>query len=869
MTLLLIGLPLLVEGEEWVFRRGAEHRSRAANARRSVLFGLVHALIGVPIGVALALSVGGVYFTWAYLRAWRATGSEEAALAESTRSHLAYNLVIAGHRGRRPGHRFGVVTAGTWAAKWDEPPRPVNSQETPRRDRFSGGRPTARSNRHASGEPQRLIRDGGRACGGASSSGLAAATVASGLALAGPAAAAAPAPSHGDPRSSPRTEPGRRLLVRFDVRALGRRRASRPSPPPAAPSTTSPATPASSGCRPERRPAAEVQAPSTASPVVTWSSPNRIRYAAAVPNDPNYASQAAYLQACTCPTPGTPPPATTHGLAIIDSGVELNHPDLVGRLVPGWDFVNDDSVPERRLRPRHDGGRHRRRATNNSRGVAGADLAGQDHADQGARLRGPGQRRQHRRRHHVRRRPRRQRHQPVARRARRQHRSLQAAVDYATGRNVVVVAAAGNDGDKGVTIATTPHYPAACDGVIAVGATDAAGNHAGFSSYGNWVDVVAPGEVSEHRSRIHDDHARPSYGTGSGTSFSSPLVAGVAFLHAGRPTPTPVRPRSRTGSSARARDLGAPGFDPVYGSGMVDATAALAAVSGGFSTRLDQRLRLLDAGPAGRRLPLRRAPGFLGDVTADLTGGATAADLEPTPSGAGYWVVDTRRRRLRLRRRPLLRRGGRPAPGRRAGDQPLGHPERQRLLDLHHHGPGLRPRRRRRTSATWPAIALNGPILDSIPTPSGQGYYMVGSDGGIFAFGDARFVGSMGGQPLNAPVQSLVPDPDGSGYWLVASDGGVFAFDAPFRGSMGGVKLNAPVTGMVPFGNGYLMVATDGGAFNFSDQPFSGSLAGTGADPADRRRRHQAPLTPAASGSPGSGGPLPSAAARGGGRRGS
>lgn len=96
MSLLLVGLPLLVEGEEWVFRRGAERRGRAANLRRSVLFGLVHALVGVPIGVALALSVGGAYFTWAYLRTWAATGSEDAALAESTRSHLAYNLVIAG-----------------------------------------------------------------------------------------------------------------------------------------------------------------------------------------------------------------------------------------------------------------------------------------------------------------------------------------------------------------------------------------------------------------------------------------------------------------------------------------------------------------------------------------------------------------------------------------------------------------------------------------------------------------------------------------------------------------------------------------------------------------------------------------------------
>ena len=86
----------------------------------------------------------------------------------------------------------------------------------------------------------------------------------------------------------------------------------------------------------------------------------------------------------------------------------------------------------------------------------------------------------------------------------------------------------------------------------------------------------------------------------------------------------------------------------------------------------------------------------------------------------------------------------------------------------------------------------------------------------------------MGGTHLNAPVESLVPAADGGGYWLVAGDGGIFAFgDAPFRGSVGGTHLNAPVTGMVRFGNGYLMVATDGGIFDFSDRPFLGSLAGT------------------------------------------
>ena len=81
---------------------------------------------------------------------------------------------------------------------------------------------------------------------------------------------------------------------------------------------------------------------------------------------------------------------------------------------------------------------------------------------------------------------------------------------------------------------------------------------------------------------------------------------------------------------------------------------------------------------------------------------------------------------------------------------------------------------------------------------------MVGSDGGIFAFGDAVFAGSMGGKPLNAPVQSLVPDPDGTGYWLVASDGGIFDFSSrPFYGSLGGTPPASPIVSVAvldPFG---------------------------------------------------------------------
>ncbi|HEV7526265.1 MAG TPA: hypothetical protein VGP92_14935, partial [Acidimicrobiia bacterium] len=71
------------------------------------------------------------------------------------------------------------------------------------------------------------------------------------------------------------------------------------------------------------------------------------------------------------------------------------------------------------------------------------------------------------------------------------------------------------------------------------------------------------------------------------------------------------------------------------------------------------------------------------------------------------------------------------------------------------------------------------------------------------------------------------PTPDNRGYWLVASDGGVFAFGAPFRGSLGNTTLNKPVNGLVAYGNGYLMVASDGGVFDFSDKAFVGSLGAT------------------------------------------
>ena len=69
-------------------------------------------------------------------------------------------------------------------------------------------------------------------------------------------------------------------------------------------------------------------------------------------------------------------------------------------------------------------------------------------------------------------------------------------------------------------------------------------------------------------------------------------------------------------------------------------------------------------------------------------------------------------------------------------------------------------------------------------TPSGQGYWLVAADGGIFAFGDAVFDGSTGSIRLNQPVVGIAPFGNDAGYWLVAKDGGIFAFGgAPFLGS--------------------------------------------------------------------------------------
>jgi hypothetical protein len=143
-----------------------------------------------------------------------------------------------------------------------------------------------------------------------------------------------------------------------------------------------------------------------------------------------------------------------------------------------------------------------------------------------------------------------------------------------------------------------------------------------------------------------------------------------------------------------------------------------------------------------------------------------------------------------------------------------------------------------KTRTTTPGNASPPPSPQS-STPT-DGYWLVGSDGGIFNYGSAPFEGSTGSLSLQRPVVGITRTSSNSGYWLVASDGGVFAFNAPFVGSLPGLglhpagsglprSLNQPIVGVVPSSNGqgYYMVAADGGVFAFNST-FAGSCPGIG-----------------------------------------
>jgi hypothetical protein len=125
-------------------------------------------------------------------------------------------------------------------------------------------------------------------------------------------------------------------------------------------------------------------------------------------------------------------------------------------------------------------------------------------------------------------------------------------------------------------------------------------------------------------------------------------------------------------------------------------------------------------------------------------------------------------------------------------------------------------------------------VVGIAPTRDGRGYWITQSDGNVHTFGDAVFHGSMRGKHINKPIVSVIGDPATGGYWLVGGDGGVFAFGAPYYGSMIGKHLNEGATGMVatPSGAGYWIVAADGGVFTFGQASYEGNALHNEKSPA-------------------------------------
>lgn len=259
-------------------------------------------------------------------------------------------------------------------------------------------------------------------------------------------------------------------------------------------------------------------------PGVTDVSPVQAREYAYVPDDTAYATSQPYLATVNAPAAWDVSKGDAGTLiAIVDSGVDVAHPDLAGKVAASHNAVTGTTNVTDTLGHGTFAAGVAAATTDNALGVAGAgfdsrllavkvadaqgEIATDDEAagivwaaDNGADVIN------------------------VSLSGSTTDATEQAAVAYAIGEGALVVASAGNDG------VSAQSYPAAYSGVVAVGATTGT-SRASFSNYGSWVDLGAPGvNIRSTAPTAGSTMFSASYDTADGTSFSAPLVAGAAAL---------------------------------------------------------------------------------------------------------------------------------------------------------------------------------------------------------------------------------------------------------------------------------------------------------------------------------------------------
>jgi subtilisin family serine protease len=288
------------------------------------------------------------------------------------------------------------------------------------------------------------------------------------------------------------------------------------------------------------------------------------------PNDPSYASQ-WHLPRIGGPSAWTISTGSSSVIvALVDSGVYSQHPDLSAKIVPGWNFVKGNADTSDVLGHGTAIAGTIAAATNNGIGVAGVNwrslvmplvavdsngfaaysniaAAIQYAADRGVRVIN------------------------VSIGGTAPSLTLQRAVDYAWSKGSLVFASAMNEA------VSEPYYPAACAHAIAVSATDSNDRLASFSNFGSWITLSAPG------AGILTTAAGGGYSYGNGTSLASSIAAGVAALvFSINPALTNEEALSILKATAdvpagqmpsAAGDAGAP--DPYFGWGRVNAYRAM------------------------------------------------------------------------------------------------------------------------------------------------------------------------------------------------------------------------------------------------------------------------------------------------------